>query len=627
MKPITFGVLALAVAVTAAGAQNPTPPAQPARPSPAPAPAPSRTPRAPIVSRTPIDPDFYFDFDVERFSDQARELARQAAEIDRESIREMTEQARQIGEQTRESMRDQERMARDAVRMSQDFAYDVPITPLPPIDVHVPRVDVHVPSVDVHVPAMDMHVPDFDMSMMDMSAGRFGVRDFTNRVPPAAWAQGDPADSVYRVAREALMRGDYGRAARMFGDLVQKYPKSVYFSNAQYFEALARYKVGTTDDLRQAAKILEPLAKNVNVGTGSGSGAGSSVVLTTNYRERTRGSADDSDIAALYARVNGALAQRGDADAAKKINGIVSQAGSAPCDQEDVQVRTEALNALSQMDPTSATPILRRVLERKDDCSANLRRSAVFMLGRRADADAASILTGVAKSDPNTNVRIEAINFLPRMPGDASLTTLEEILRGDQDERIQRAAVRALMSSDNPKAKSSMRSLIDRKDASLNLRIEAVNSIGGDRATTEDAAYLRSLYARADNDRLKDAIIGAVSRMGGAENDQWVLGIVRNPNESSSLRSAALSRYSRSTTVSIADLSKLYDTAESYDLRSRVVSILGNRKEPEATDKLIDIAKTSTVVSLRKEAINALARKNDPRTTQLLLDIVDGKKP
>jgi hypothetical protein len=42
---------------------------------------------------------------------------------------------------------------------------------------------------------------------------------------------------------------------------------------------------------------------------------------------------------------------------------------------------------------------------------------------------------------------------------------------------------------------------------------------------------------------------------------------------------------------------------------------------------LIDIAKTSTVVSLRKEAINALARKNDPRTTQLLLDIVDGKKP
>ena len=79
--------------------------------------------------------------------------------------------------------------------------------------------------------------------------------------------------------------------------------------------------------------------------------------------------------------------------------------------------------------------------------------------------------------------------------------------------------------------------------------------------------------------------------------------------------------------MSIADLGKLYDTADSYDLRSRVVSILGNRKEPEATDKLIDIAKNSTDMTLRKEAISALARKNDPRTTQLLLDIVDGKKP
>lgn len=616
MKPITLGVVALTVAVAAAGAQNPTPPARPARPSPAPAPA--RTPRPAVAPSAPIDPDLDFDinmdFDVDRLRDQAREMARAAAQMDRESVREMTEQARDLA-------REQARMQMDAMRVSGDFGRDFAVTPMPPLDLHLPSVDVHVPSFGVYAPDMDVHIPD-----MDMHAGLFGGRDFTNRMPPAPWAQGDPADSLYRVARESLMRGDYGRAARLFGDLVQRYPKSVYFSNAQYYEALARYKVGTTDDLRQAARILEPLAKTTAVSANAGSGSGAATNVAFAYRDSRRG-ADDSEISALYTRVNGALAQRGDKDAAAKIAAISSPAGSAPCDQEDIQVRTEALNALSQMDPASATPILRRVVERKDDCSASLRRSAVFMLGRRADADAASILIGVAKNDPNANVRVEAINFLPRMPGDAPLATLEEILRSDQDDRIQRAAVRAIMSSDNQKARSTMRSLIDRKDAPVNLRIEAVNSLGGDRATTEDAAYLRALYARADNDRLKEAIIDAVSRMGGAENDQWVLGIVRNPNEPSTLRSAALSRYSRSSTVSIADLAKLYDSADSYDLRSRVVNILGIRKEPEATDKLIDIAKNSTVVSLRKEAINALARKNDPRTTQLLLDIVDGKKP
>ena len=70
------------------------------------------------------------------------------------------------------------------------------------------------------------------------------------------------------------------------------------------------------------------------------------------------------------------------------------------------------------------------------------------------------------------------------------------MLRTEQDEHIQRAAVRALTSSDNPRARSSMRALIDRKDAPINLRIEAINSFNSERATTDDAAYLRGLYAQ-----------------------------------------------------------------------------------------------------------------------------------
>jgi HEAT repeat protein len=170
-----------------------------------------------------------------------------------------------------------------------------------------------------------------------------------------------------------------------------------------------------------------------------------------------------------------------------------------------------------------------------------------------------------------------------------------------------------------------MRALIDRKDAAIALRVEAVNSFNSDRATTDDAAYLRNLYGKADNDRLKEAIIGAVSRMGGAENDQFVFNIARNTNESSQLRAMALSRYFRSSTGSVADLSKLYDSADSYNLRSQIINVLANRKEAEATDKLIDIVKNSTVLQLRTQAINALQRKNDPRSIQLLTDILDRK--
>ncbi|MGE5732784.1 MAG: HEAT repeat domain-containing protein, partial [Gemmatimonas sp.] len=438
-------------------------------------------------------------------------------------------------------------------------------------------------------------------------------RDFTDRLPPAPWAQGDPADSIYRAARNALTNGDFGRAAKLFAEISKSYPKSAYQSDARYFEALARYKVGTTEELKAAAKLLEPM-------TSKGSGG------TMQYVGQRRG-ANDSDIAALYARVNGQLAQRGDREAAAKIEKVAAESGGAPCDQEDIQVRTEALNVLSQMDPATATPMLRRVLDKKDECSARLRQSAVFMLGRRGDNESAALLMSVAKSDPNAGVRSEAIGFLGRIPGDAGLNALEEMLRTEQDERIQRAVVRALTSSDNQKARASMRALIDRKDAPLSLRVEAINSYNNDRATADDAAYLRNLYGKAESDRMKEAIINAVSRMGGSENDQFIFNIARNTNESSQLRAAALSRYFRSSTGSISDLSKLYDSADSYNLRSQIINVLANRKEPESTDKLIDIVKNSTVVQLRTQAINALSRKNDPRSIQLLQDILDGKKP
>ena len=325
--------------------------------------------------------------------------------------------------------------------------------------------------------------------------------------------------------------------------------------------------------------------------------------------------------------MNGTLAQRGDKSAQAIIEKSAAQAGSASCDREDLDVRTEALNALSQMDAATSMPALKRVLDRKDDCSAQLRRSAVFMLGRRSDTESANLLISVAKSDPNIDVRIAAINYLSRLPGDAGLATLEDLLKNDQDERIQRAAVRALNSSDNVHARTSMRALIDRKDAPMNLRIEAINSFGSDRTTTDDAAYLRGLYAKADNDQMKDAILSALSRIGGAENDQFVLAIAKNPNESSRIRSSALSRLSRSPTVTTADLGKIYDAADTYDVRSRIVQIFSSRKDPESADKLIDIAKTSTVPQIKKEALNALMRRNDPRATQLFMDILDGKKP
>src|SRR4029079_17250444 len=603
MKRPPLPLRGLLAGTSMAAAQDPIPPTPPARP--APTPAPSRPARPAPEARpiyTPMAPLPFID--EEHIHEMAHEAARISGEhLDGEAIRANVEIARSAAEMARENVRinadeippNAEMAVRD---MHFDFNFDTPtphIAPMPPM---APM------AIETHIAPMVMGIG----------------RDFTDRLPPAPWAQGDPADSVYRIARDALGRGDYGRAARLFSEVTQKYPSSAYKAESYYYEALARYKVGTTDELKQAVKVIEPLVKPGTVVPSSSSN------VSGQYVGFNRRGPSDSEVAALYVRINGALAQRGDKDAAARIEKIGQLGTNAPCDQEDIQVRTEALNALSQMDPAGALPSLRKVLERKDECNASLRRNAVFILSRRNDAESSALLLNVAKTDPSTGVRSDAINFLARTPGEAGINALEDILKTEQDERIQRAAVRALMSSDNQRARASMRALIDRKDANINLRIEAINSLNTDRATQEDVKYLKDLYARAESDAMKRAVIDAVGRMGGAETDQWILAIARNNNESSSVRATAMSRLYRSN-ISIADLNKLYDAADSRDIRQQIINILQNRKEPEASDKLVEIVKTGTDINLRTKAINALQRKNDPRSAQLFQDILDGKRP
>jgi HEAT repeat protein len=228
----------------------------------------------------------------------------------------------------------------------------------------------------------------------------------------------------------------------------------------------------------------------------------------------------------------------------------------------------------------------------------------------------------VAKNDPDASVRGEAIGYLARQPGERVVDALEDLLRTSNDERVQRSAVRALSSHESPRARRSLRALIERTDVPEQLRREAIGSFERERSSAEDAAYIRSLYGRLESEKLKESVINAVGRLGGTDNEQWLANLVKNPNEAMQLRAAALNRLGR-TTLPIAEFSKMYDAATERGIREQVMNVLAYRKEPEATDKLIDIARTGTDPQLRRLAINYLTRKNDPRTQKLLLEILD----
>lgn len=421
--------------------------------------------------------------------------------------------------------------------------------------------------------------------------------DFDAARPRAAYLQGDPADSLYRLARELLNRGEYRRAALTFKELSTKMPTSGYAADALYWQAFALYRIGGTTEMRSAIDALEL------------------------QKEKYPGARLQSENAALSLRIRGALAARGDAEAAATIRTAAGDS-ALRCDREEQSVRVEALNALTQSDPDGAMPILQKTLARRDSCSAPLRRTAVFLVGNKnRDAASVTLLSQVARNDPSVEVRGAALEWLARVPGDEALGVLEEISRDTSDARVQQAAVRALVRHPSPRARQLVRNIVERSDSPERLRLEALGAFDRDRATADDIAWMRTLYSRTDNVRVKARIVNTLANIGGDEVDQWMLAMARNVDESSDTRRYAVRRVGR--TLPIAELAKLYDTSSERAIREVLIETLAARAEGEATDKLLDIVKTGTDPQLRRSAISALTRKKDPRTLRLLMEIID----
>ena len=444
---------------------------------------------------------------------------------------------------------------------------------------------------------------------IEMLSARFQGGDrLLDARPRAPWASEDPADSLYRLGREALNRGEYRRAAQLFNEVTMKFKTSEYAQHSAYWEAFARYRLGTTEELKVALNILE----------GKGQ---SGIQLQSLSKER------NVDVPTLRARILGALAARGDADAARQLESQAAPSGS--CDREEVSVRAEALGALGQMDLAAAMPTVTRVLKNRDECTVELRRRALYLLGREPQEGRVALMLDVAKNDPNSGIRGEAMSWIARVADDDAVPLLQELLRTSDDERTQRSAVSALGSIDSDRARVAVRTIIERADAPERVRYDAIVGLTRTRnnrePTADDVAYLRGLYPKLESQRLRQGVLTALSRIETPETKQFFLAIVRNQGESIAVRTTAMQRLGRMSTVD--ELAQLYSLADARSLREQILSALYQRKEPESVDRIMEIARRDTDPAIRRHAITLIARKapNDPKAQQFLQEFFEPK--
>ena len=446
-------------------------------------------------------------------------------------------------------------------------------------------------------------------------------------------AQADVADSLYRAARQALNQNQYDRAAELFRSIRDRYPRSTYVPNTYYWQAFALYRAGSDDNLRAARTALRAQA------------------------DRYPNATTRRDARVLLRRVQGELARRGDSDAAEDVNreaetaapaiattpgvpgAIMGPVGattviagppgrrggrSASCDDDDDDMRIAALNAVLQMDPDRAVPLLKSVLARRDEGSTCLRRKAVFLLSQKRTDETARILLDIVRNDPDQEVREQGVFWLSQVPGDETVAALDSILRDPKTTpEIQEKAIFALSQHRSPRAAAILRDFAARHDANCDLREKAIFWIGQSRLP-ENSDFLKSLFTKVEGCDLKEKIIFSLSQMRDASNYRWLMDIALNENEDIEIRKKALFWSNQGgNRADIADLVRLYDSMKDREMRDQLIFLYSQRREEAAVEKLCQIGKNDPDRELRKKAVFWLGQSRSPSAVQCLQDLIN----
>lgn len=488
----------------------------------------------------------------------------------------------------------------------------------------------------------------------------------------------DPADSVYREARTLFNRGEWRRAATLFQQVANRTPASAYAPEALYYQAFALYRIGGTIELRAGLAALDdrkarfPRARNPEEADALATRIGGALAARGDTRASNRvndaaaaaAAACDTEEAQVRASALSVL-MRNDPDAAMPLlvrvldrkdecsvslrkNAVMligtrgdeqSKAKLSQVARSDpsASVRSDAIGYLAKVSGDEVVSALEAVIRNPDE-EASVQRSAVRALGAHESARArAAIRALVERSTAPEALRLEAISTFDRtatsgfsyayscsgtectpvVPGQAVSSARPAVAPRPPTPATPPAPPRAV--TIGGQASSLERPMI--VDASTIEAIRATNSESDRRISPDDARWLRGAFPQLETTRLKSRAVQVLSRATDDETLTWLMEMIQREEEPTDVRATVLSRLGRD--LPITQLNRLYDGASSRTVRSQIIEVLGNRKEPESTDKLIEIVRSGTDPQLRRSAIAALNNKKDPRTTQLLLELID----
>ncbi len=219
-------------------------------------------------------------------------------------------------------------------------------------------------------------------------------------------------------------------------------------------------------------------------------------------------------------------------------------------------------------------------------------------------------------------VRTTALSALSRLDHGAGIQPLVQLAGANLTSWVGREAMTVLARSGDPRARQFLRATAQRTDLPDEVQAVALRGLGREYVTGQDANLLRSIYPRLSGQRSQEAVLASLAELGGSDNVQWIVGLVRDEKLAPERRRRALQYLTRAGATT-PSLLALYDPITDTEMRQALIGVYSRLADKAATDKLVWIARNEQNATLKRRAISALSRNSDPVIRQALQDIVE----
>ena len=274
------------------------------------------------------------------------------------------------------------------------------------------------------------------------------------------------------------------------------------------------------------------------------------------------------------------------------------------------EIRAELLEGIAdERFDASASTFLIQIASSEPD--RQLRRDALEGLGERSDADSLRALERAAH-DPDVpldlqNAAVEAIRERPEHEG---VPLLKKIVESHPRAGVRRAALEEL--AELPGQLAFLTSLAGDRNRNVDLRLAAVEAIA-DAESSAAATTFQMLLATADSNALKEGLIEAIADTPDPPAAILSLAAIVRDEADRDVRAEAVSALGDiDDERAVETLGQLYDSTKDEETRGEILEALGDADGAAAIQKIISAARSDPSMAIRRHAIELLGESDDP---------------